>query len=176
MTGLEYLTPDVLAGWWRDLDALVRGEIARASRRCAGLSARAQPPVAVRRPRDVPPGREQARPGTTRSPSWRRTPTACRRRARCSTNRSAGRCSSTPGRRTARRCCRCCCRSRRAAESSELVRRAGRFRRDVSPAGVVAARGVRLPQGDPALRRERADRPRARLVERPEAAPGRAST
>jgi superfamily II DNA or RNA helicase len=28
MTGLEYLTPDVLAGWWRDLDALTRGEIA----------------------------------------------------------------------------------------------------------------------------------------------------
>jgi superfamily II DNA or RNA helicase len=28
MTGLEYLTPEVLAGWWRDLDALVREEIA----------------------------------------------------------------------------------------------------------------------------------------------------
>ncbi|HET6572267.1 MAG TPA: DEAD/DEAH box helicase [Fimbriiglobus sp.] len=29
MTGLEYLTPDVLANWWRDLDALVRSEIER---------------------------------------------------------------------------------------------------------------------------------------------------
>ena len=29
MTGLEYLTPAVLAQWWHDLDALVRGEIAR---------------------------------------------------------------------------------------------------------------------------------------------------
>ena len=29
MTGLEYLTPDVLAIWWNDLDALVRGEIAK---------------------------------------------------------------------------------------------------------------------------------------------------
>ena len=29
MTGLEYLTPDVLADWWRDLDLLVRGEIAK---------------------------------------------------------------------------------------------------------------------------------------------------
>src|SRR5689334_22722234 len=29
MTGLEYLTPEVLAGWWRDLDSLVRGEIER---------------------------------------------------------------------------------------------------------------------------------------------------
>lgn len=29
MTGLEYLTPDVLAGWWRDLDAHVRAEVAR---------------------------------------------------------------------------------------------------------------------------------------------------
>lgn len=27
MTGLEYLTPEVLSDWWRDLDALVRGEI-----------------------------------------------------------------------------------------------------------------------------------------------------
>lgn len=27
MTGLEYLTPDVLADWWRDLDSLARGEI-----------------------------------------------------------------------------------------------------------------------------------------------------
>jgi len=27
MTGLEYLTPDVLSAWWRDLDALARGEI-----------------------------------------------------------------------------------------------------------------------------------------------------
>jgi hypothetical protein len=27
MTGLEYLTADVLAGWWRDLDRLVRGDI-----------------------------------------------------------------------------------------------------------------------------------------------------
>ena len=27
MTGLEYLTPDVLAAWWRDLDALARSEI-----------------------------------------------------------------------------------------------------------------------------------------------------
>ncbi|MBO0697350.1 MAG: DEAD/DEAH box helicase [Zavarzinella sp.] len=29
MIGLEYLTPDVLANWWQDLDALVRGEIER---------------------------------------------------------------------------------------------------------------------------------------------------
>ena len=29
MTGLEYLTADVLAGWWRDLDELVRSEAAR---------------------------------------------------------------------------------------------------------------------------------------------------
>jgi hypothetical protein len=29
MTGLEYLTPDVLAGWWRDLDEYARAEIAR---------------------------------------------------------------------------------------------------------------------------------------------------
>src|SRR5947208_11064558 len=29
MTGLEYLTADVLAGWWRDLDSLVRSEIER---------------------------------------------------------------------------------------------------------------------------------------------------
>jgi hypothetical protein len=29
MTGLEYLTVDVLATWWQELDALVRGEIAR---------------------------------------------------------------------------------------------------------------------------------------------------
>jgi len=27
MTGLEYLTPEVLSDWWRELDALVRGEI-----------------------------------------------------------------------------------------------------------------------------------------------------
>jgi non-specific serine/threonine protein kinase len=31
MTGLEYLTPEVLASWWRDLDSLVRGEIERHS-------------------------------------------------------------------------------------------------------------------------------------------------
>jgi non-specific serine/threonine protein kinase len=31
MTGLEYLTPEVLSAWWRDLDALVRGEIERHS-------------------------------------------------------------------------------------------------------------------------------------------------
>jgi len=31
MTGLEYLTPEVLAGWWHDLDALTRAEIARHS-------------------------------------------------------------------------------------------------------------------------------------------------
>ena len=35
----------------------------KSSRRCAGIPQRAQPPVAVRRPRHVPPGREQARPG-----------------------------------------------------------------------------------------------------------------
>jgi superfamily II DNA or RNA helicase len=29
MTGLEYLTPDVLADWWRDLDAHARAEIVR---------------------------------------------------------------------------------------------------------------------------------------------------
>ena len=29
MTGLEYLTADVLATWWRELDTLVRGDIAR---------------------------------------------------------------------------------------------------------------------------------------------------
>jgi hypothetical protein len=29
MTGLEYLDADVLAGWWRDLDALARSEIER---------------------------------------------------------------------------------------------------------------------------------------------------
>jgi SNF2-related domain/SNF2 Helicase protein/Helicase conserved C-terminal domain len=29
MTGLEYLTPDVLANWWHDLDALVRDDIAK---------------------------------------------------------------------------------------------------------------------------------------------------
>src|SRR3954470_3123014 len=29
MTGLEYLTPEVLADWWRDLDSLTRGEIAQ---------------------------------------------------------------------------------------------------------------------------------------------------
>ena len=29
MAGLEYLTPDVLSNWWRDLDAHARGEIAR---------------------------------------------------------------------------------------------------------------------------------------------------
>ncbi|MEO6809048.1 MAG: ATP-dependent helicase, partial [Isosphaeraceae bacterium] len=29
MIGLEYLTPEVLANWWRDLDSLTRGEIAR---------------------------------------------------------------------------------------------------------------------------------------------------
>ena len=29
MTGLEYLTLDVLSNWWRDLDTLTRGEIAR---------------------------------------------------------------------------------------------------------------------------------------------------
>ena len=29
MTGLEYLSADVLADWWRDLDALTRAEIAR---------------------------------------------------------------------------------------------------------------------------------------------------
>jgi non-specific serine/threonine protein kinase len=29
MTGLEYLREETLAGWWGDLDALVRGEIAR---------------------------------------------------------------------------------------------------------------------------------------------------
>ena len=27
MTGLEYLTAEVVAGWWRDLDALTRGEV-----------------------------------------------------------------------------------------------------------------------------------------------------
>jgi len=31
MTGLEYLTPEVLAAWWRDLDALARSEIAQHS-------------------------------------------------------------------------------------------------------------------------------------------------
>ncbi len=29
MTGLEYLTPEVLANWWQDLDSLTRGEIAK---------------------------------------------------------------------------------------------------------------------------------------------------
>ncbi|HEX3148895.1 MAG TPA: DEAD/DEAH box helicase [Gemmataceae bacterium] len=29
MTGLEYLTPDVLAGWWHDLDTLVRDDVAK---------------------------------------------------------------------------------------------------------------------------------------------------
>ncbi len=29
MTGLEYLTPEVLANWWQDLDSLVRSEIER---------------------------------------------------------------------------------------------------------------------------------------------------
>ncbi len=29
MTGLEYLTADVVSGWWHDLDALTRSEIAR---------------------------------------------------------------------------------------------------------------------------------------------------
>lgn len=29
MIGLEYLTPEVLANWWRDLDSLIMGEIAR---------------------------------------------------------------------------------------------------------------------------------------------------
>ncbi len=29
MTGLEYLTADVLANWWQDLDSLTRGEIAK---------------------------------------------------------------------------------------------------------------------------------------------------
>ena len=29
MTGLEYLTPEVLSNWWRDLDSLTRGEIAK---------------------------------------------------------------------------------------------------------------------------------------------------
>ncbi|MBN9120469.1 MAG: DEAD/DEAH box helicase [Planctomycetes bacterium] len=28
VTGLEYLTPEVLSAWWRDLDSLARGEIA----------------------------------------------------------------------------------------------------------------------------------------------------
>ena len=63
MTGLEYLTPEVLASWWRDLDILTRGESRKAPRRRPRLSAGAQPPVAIRRPRDVPPGREQAGPG-----------------------------------------------------------------------------------------------------------------
>ncbi len=35
----------------------------KAPRRSPRLSARAQPPVAIRRPRDAPPGREQAGPG-----------------------------------------------------------------------------------------------------------------
>ena len=29
MTGLEYLTPEVLSNWWRDLDSLARSEIAK---------------------------------------------------------------------------------------------------------------------------------------------------
>ncbi|AMV28704.1 RNA polymerase-associated protein RapA [Gemmata sp. SH-PL17] len=36
MTGLEYLTPEVLAAWWRDLDSLVRGEIAKHSGGASG--------------------------------------------------------------------------------------------------------------------------------------------
>ena len=75
MTGLEYLTPDVLAGWWRDLDALVRGEIAkhpggaqgylRDATRCGGSSAAS---------RSTSPRTSATR--TTRSPSWPRTPAA----------------------------------------------------------------------------------------------------
>jgi hypothetical protein len=36
MTGLEYLTPEVLAAWWRDLDSLVRSEISEHPSGAAG--------------------------------------------------------------------------------------------------------------------------------------------
>ena len=63
MQGCEYLTADVLATWWTDLDTLVRDRDRAPRGRGPGLPQRAKPAVAARRPRDVPPRREQARPG-----------------------------------------------------------------------------------------------------------------
>ena len=62
MTGLEYLTPEVLAELVAGPRFSHPGRDREAPRRSARISPGAQPPVAIRRPRDAPPGREQAGP------------------------------------------------------------------------------------------------------------------
>lgn len=59
MTGLEYLTPELLTGWWRRPRHLCSRRNRAAPRRGGGLPANTRPPVAVGRPRHVPPRRKQ---------------------------------------------------------------------------------------------------------------------
>ena len=170
MTGLEYLTPEVLADWWRDLDSLARGEIAKHPGGAQGYlrernpqwrfvgrvtfhlaENKREPGLPVRLPGHVRQRPDAAGQGEARTP--RPGASAVRRGAE-------PRGDAQP-----------------AAPDLEGRRILGidptarRFRGDLSPPRVVAARGVRLPQGDPPLRIERPDRAGAGLVERPEADP-----
>ena len=141
-----------------------------APRRGARLSAGAQPAVAIRRSRDVPPGREQAEPGlpVRLSGHVRQRPDA----AGQGEARTPG-----PGASAVRRGAEPRGDAQPPAPDFEGRRILGidsttrRFRGDLSPPRVVAEGSVRVPQGDPALRIERTDRAGARLVERPEADP-----
>ena len=134
-----------------------------APRRRAGLPPRAQPPVAVRRPRDASTWPRTSATRTTRSRSWRPTFARLSPQGRCSTSRWAGPFSSTPGSRTARRC------SRSAADPAAADQPAGQGDSSIPGRSITPSRGRRarrtIPQGDPALRGERADRPGAGLVE-----------
>ena len=105
MQGCEYLSAEALAGWWSDLDTLVRAEIAQ-------HAGGAQAYLSALNPQWRLVGRvtfhlaENKRDPDIPLPSWRPISPGCRPRDACSMNRWARRCSSMPGPRTRLLCSR----------------------------------------------------------------------
>ena len=170
MTGLEYLSEQVL------VELVARPGFTRPERdqepprRHARLSARAQPAMAIRRSRDVASGGEQAESGLSV-----RLSRHVRQRFDAAGQGEAR--TPGPGASAVRRGTEPRGDAHPSAPDFESRRILGidsptrRFRGDLSPPRVVAEGSVRVPQGDTAVRIERTDRAGARLVERPEAGP-----
>ncbi len=164
MQGCEYLSPDVLSSWWSELDTLVRNEIEHHAGGVQAYLSERNPAVAARRPRDVSPRREQARPGAPlRIPGnlYSQALGPGSRAARALGQGFAGirrgekpaGAPFAPGADPARD------RAQPAHQGD------GRVGRDLSSPGLGPSRGVSVLARHPGLRGERPGRPGAGLVE-----------
>ncbi len=109
MTGLEYLREDALAGWWADLDALVRDEIRQHAGGAQAYLSEKNPlwrfvgRVTFHLAENKRDAEQPVRlPGDLCQPPVGPGPRPARAPGR-------GRCSNTPAPRTGKHCCRCWC-------------------------------------------------------------------